>query len=584
LTSTLPCPDCGHDNSSALKFCDRCGASLSLVPDDELDSYPSPVDPGTIIDGKYQILTEIERGGMGVVYRAHDVTLDRKVAVKVLPEHFNANPDVVARFKREARAMASLDHANIVQVYAIGQHERCHYFVMKYLDGRTVADELKAMRERGGPFFDQHMVVHVLGEVARGLIHAHLRGLVHRDIKPSNIMLAPDGHVTIMDFGIVKHQQGGAPLTRAGVVFGTPEYMAPEQAQGQANPDPTTDLYALGIVAYEMLVGEPPFHGPTPLEVVLRHIQEEPVPISRRRADVLPELQAVIFRMIAKVPQGRFQSGKELLAALGSIELGPAPSSPRRRGVAIEAESKAEVLPPTALGAEPPRFLPPVAGGAGGLPAPRSSVDRLPDAANTGAPPRVRAEGGQVAMLDFERRETERRSTEPERRPTASERPGRYQLTVTRPDSDSVRPVAPPGGSVLRRSLPVVLVVAGLASVAGVGALLWHRHTHPAPIVPVADAEVLAEVDTELRDAAPATTPLPDVAVQVHVKSNPSEALVFAPDQPETPLATTPALMLQPPNMMTRDLVLRKPGFQDLRVTVSFMSNREYVFELEPLK
>jgi serine/threonine protein kinase len=561
VPASLLCPDCGHENPANLKFCDRCGASLSIVPEDELDSYPTPVEPGTVIESRYHILTEIERGGMGVVYRAHDITLDRKVAIKVLPEHFNQNPDVVARFKREARAMASLDHANIVQIHAIGVHERCHFFVMKYLEGRTVADELKVMRDRGGPFFDASTVVHVLAEVARGLVHAHHRGLVHRDIKPSNIMLAPDGHVTIMDFGIVKAQAGGAPLTRAGIVFGTPEYMAPEQAQGTANPDPTTDLYALGIVAYEMLVGEPPFHGPTPLEVVLKHIQEEPVPITRRRPEVDLDLQSIIFRMIAKAPQARFQTGQELLAALSSVHLAPAPPTSRRRA---DAEPTFEVITGNFTAADRARVA------ASGLPAP-------------GRPRGADSNPGQLpgsAVLDFDR------SGE-----SSGQRPGRYDRLITRTDAEArspaeVRPESRPDPRVEpTRSpspWPYVLVAACVLAAAAVIVALLLRPARP----PVLEADAAVELDMAPPSAAPRTAApatLAAMAVQLHIKSTPHEALVFAPDHAE-PLGTTPFLMVQPSNMMTRDLVLKKPGFEDLRVTVSFMRNREYVFELVPRK
>ncbi|MEZ4469660.1 MAG: protein kinase [bacterium] len=554
----LTCPDCGQDNADSLSFCDRCGASLAVAPTDDLDGYPTPVEPGTVIEGKYEILTEIERGGMGVVYRGHDVTLNRKVAIKVLPEHFNANPDVVARFKREARALASLDHPNIVPVYAIGQHERCYYFAMKYLEGRTVADELKVMRDRGGPFFDEHAVVHVLTEVARGLGHAHRRGLVHRDIKPSNIMVGPDRHITIMDLGIVKQQGGGTPLTRAGVVFGTPEYMAPEQAQGQSAPDPTTDFYALGIVAYEMLVGEPPFHGPTPIEVVLRHIQEEPVPIDRRRPDVNPELQSIIFRMIAKAPQARFQTAEEVLAALGAVALGPAPAIRGRRSVSIAPDPELDASLDAPLGgslarlSDRPALIPPPAEG---LPAPGRRPPERP------------------------RPEPERLEDNPLSLSASGIRPGRYERLGPRPEAE---PTAP--HPVARRRLPAAAIVAGVAVLAIALIIALTRHAPP-----VADLGVdLGPVDALVPDAAPPAPdaapppPLPAVAVQLHLKSEPGEATIYSPHDLETPLGTTPILMLQPENMMTRDLVLKKPGYHDLRVTVSFMANREYVFQLVP--
>ena len=244
---------------------------MEIHIDEDRSAYNTPVAPGTIFESKYQVLEEIGRGGMGVVYKGHDLSLNRQVAIKVLPEQFNTDDDVIARFKKEARAMATLDHTNIVPVYAIGQQRNFHYFVMKYLDGQTVAERLDALRKEGlPPRVSQREVTDIVSQVCRGLGHAHRRGLIHRDIKPGNIMLSPDGMVTIMDFGIVKEQMGAESLTRTGLVFGTPEYMAPEQAQGEAAPGPATDLYSLGIVGYEMLSGRAPFTGDTPFSIVLK--------------------------------------------------------------------------------------------------------------------------------------------------------------------------------------------------------------------------------------------------------------------------------------------------------------------------
>lgn len=313
----------------------RCGAPLEIHIDEDQSAYTTPVAPGTIFEGKYQVLDEIGRGGMGVVYRGHDLSLDRLVAIKVLPEQFNTDDEVIARFKREARAMAHLDHPNIVPVYAIGQQRSFHYFVMKFLDGETVAERLDVLRESTNPHMAPEIVRKVVVEVCKGLAHAHGRGLIHRDIKPGNIMLGPSGHVTLMDFGIVKEQAGEDTLTRTGLVFGTPEYMAPEQAQGLSEPGTTTDLYSLGIVAYEMLSGDPPFLGETPFSVVLKHIKAPPPPLVKIIPQVNVQLQEVIFKALAKTAVERWQNADEMRDALEAVQLNAPIARRRSRTVSL---------------------------------------------------------------------------------------------------------------------------------------------------------------------------------------------------------------------------------------------------------
>ena len=272
---------------------------------------------GTVFDGKYEVLGEVARGGMGIVFRGVDRSLGRPVAIKVLLKRFNSDAESVARFRREARAMAALDHPNIVPVYAIGNEYELHYFVMKFITGWTVAERLKRVRLGLSDPFSPEEVRLGLIQVCRGLSHAHLKGLIHRDIKPSNIMISASGHVTIMDFGIVKETNDDS-LTKTGIVFGTPDYMAPEHAQGHP-PSAATDLYSLGIVAYEMLAGEQPFSGSTPFSLVLKHIKEPPPPLIDRRPDVDIAFQDILFRATEKAPEDRYPTASAMMHALESL-------------------------------------------------------------------------------------------------------------------------------------------------------------------------------------------------------------------------------------------------------------------------
>lgn len=372
------CPQCGHHNSPGSRFCARCGAGLAIRVDEDRAAYNTPVAPGTIFDGKYQVLQEIGRGGMGVVYRGHDLSLGRMVAIKVLPEQFNTDDEVIARFKKEARAMAALDHPNVVPVYAIGQQRNFHYFVMKFLEGSTVAELIDEMKRRDPHEvrFHPRQVHNVIIQACRGLGHAHRRGLVHRDIKPGNLMVSPDNHVTIMDFGIVKEASApeGENLTRTGMVFGTPEYMAPEQAQGQGVPGPTADLYSLGVVAYEMLTGEPPFKGDTPFSVVLKHIKEPPTPLLQQIPEISGEFQAAIFRAMEKAPEHRYPNAEVMAETLTAINPTHGSTSLPPAAVPYVSQPPGAMRPPSA---ELPPIMPRM---------PRPSAD-LPPLRATDDPP-----------------------------------------------------------------------------------------------------------------------------------------------------------------------------------------------------
>ncbi len=307
-----PCPSCGNDNPHDGRFCGHCGAALVE------GAQATPVPPGTLFDSKYEIRQEIGRGGMGFVYLGFDRSLGRDIAVKVLPQEADTEQNFIDRFRTEARAMAALDHPNIVPVYAIGQHARFHYFVMKLLDGRTVAEQLETRVELGAEGLDTGEVKRILVEVCKGLEHAHARALIHRDIKPGNIMVGPDGHVTLMDFGIVRPILS-ARLTESGRIYGTPEYLAPEQAEGRCVASPHTDMYSLGVVAYEMLIGEPPFVADTPFGVALKHMRQLPTPLKDRLPDLDDGMQNVIFRCLAKAPEKRYATVAELRLALDDL-------------------------------------------------------------------------------------------------------------------------------------------------------------------------------------------------------------------------------------------------------------------------
>jgi hypothetical protein len=259
--------------------------------------------------GKYEIRTEIGRGGMGAVYKGYDPALDRYVAVKVLAPHLVWEKESVERFVREARSAAKLKHPSIVTIYDVGQEGGWYYFVMEYLEGEM----LTAVIEQRGPLPPDE-AVRILRPLADALDYAHHRGLVHRDIKPSNVHIGLEGHVTLTDFGIARAAQESR-LTATGTIVGTPEYMSPEQVRG-LTADARSDQYSLAVVAYEMLSGRVPFEADSTLALLHMVAYEPPPPIHEARADLPAGVQTVLARALAKQPGDRYTTAREFVDAL----------------------------------------------------------------------------------------------------------------------------------------------------------------------------------------------------------------------------------------------------------------------------
>jgi serine/threonine-protein kinase len=264
----------------------------------------------------YRFVSKIGQGSMGAIYKAVQLSMDRPVAVKILSSRYARNTRFVERFFREARAVAKLNHPNIIQGIDVGEAAGVHYFVMEYVDGRTVGDLIR----RGGAL-DEKRAVYIILQVTKALGHAWKNGLLHRDLKPDNIMIARDGVAKLCDLGLAKNltfslEPSG---TSPGAAVGTPHYIAPEQARGETTIDLRSDIYGLGATFYHMVVGDVPFPADSAQVVLAKHLTEMPPAPRSRNPLVSAAVDAVILRMMAKERERRPQSAEELMQALEGI-------------------------------------------------------------------------------------------------------------------------------------------------------------------------------------------------------------------------------------------------------------------------
>jgi hypothetical protein len=309
---------------------------------------------GTILHDRWRIVAELGRGGMGEVYLAEHLELARKEALKILMPSIAADPQFVSRFRREARAVNRLRHPNIVALYDFGQlADGRFYLSMEYAAGDSVFRLLRKHQ-----VLPPARALHWLAQLAYALHHAHSRGVVHRDLKPGNLIISDDDHLKVLDFGMAKITAPDfletAPLSVGNVIWGTAKYMAPERATGIANNDPRSDLYAIGCLGYELLVGQTPFVG-SPQEVIQAHLTQPPFVPSRARPDqgIPAELDEIILHCLEKQPGDRVQNAADLYAALRKVPGYPTTKAdPRRRFVPVERAP--ESLPPAQRAATEP--------------------------------------------------------------------------------------------------------------------------------------------------------------------------------------------------------------------------------------
>lgn len=366
------CARCGQPITPGARFCTRCGSDVSgeqgNVATARMPSVPleeSGIDilrRATI--GEYEILTELGRGGMATVYLAHEISLDRKVAIKVMAPQLMFGEGMAERFRREARTAASLSHPHIIPIYAVKEAGRALFFVMKFISGRPLDDIVRQVGSMPIP-----MVRAILSQVGGALGYAHRRGIIHRDIKPANVMIDDEGWAVVTDFGIAKVAETHG-LTMTGVAVGTPSYMSPEQCAAKEVTG-RSDQYSLGIVAYEMITGKQPFVADTAMAIMWQHFNDPPKPIRELRPDCPPELEAAVLRMMEKQPDKRWPSIEDATAAIGATPLahddpirlqmiGLAKSSLNQR-LLDEMKTPTSLVPPTrSSGKSPTEAIPQV--------------------------------------------------------------------------------------------------------------------------------------------------------------------------------------------------------------------------------
>ena len=297
----------------------------SRIKDSKSESYQIP---------GYKILGKLGKGAMAVVYKAKQLSLDRTVAIKVLPKRFTENPEYVTRFYKEGKAAAKLNHNNIVQAIDVGEAGGYHYFVMEYVEGKTLYDDLAA-----GKVFGEKEALDIVIQVGEALKHAHSNGLIHRDIKPKNIMINKEGVVKLADMGLARETTDiEAAKSEAGKAYGTPYYISPEQIRGAVDIDGRADIYGLGATFYHMVTGRVPFMADDPSDVMRKHLREALIPPDHINTSLTKGTSEIIELMMAKKREERFDNADELVDDLKAIRAGTMPLHAHNRFEISELE------------------------------------------------------------------------------------------------------------------------------------------------------------------------------------------------------------------------------------------------------
>ncbi|MDH4218821.1 MAG: protein kinase [Candidatus Aminicenantes bacterium] len=313
------CPKCNTNNPDTLKFCGECGTQLPSLEDiDVTETIEAPKEElttGATFAGRYQIIEELGKGGMGKVYKVHDTKIKEKIALKLIKPEIAKDKKTIERFSNELRLTRKIRHKNVCQMFDLGEDQGTQFITMEFVPG----EDLRSLIRRIGQL-PIGKSISIAKQICEGLTEAHRLGVVHRDLKSNNIMIDKEGNVRIMDFGIARSLEAKR-ITGAGVMIGTPEYMSPEQVEGK-DVDQRSDIYSLGVILYEMVTGRVPFEGDTPLSIAVKHKTEAPQDPKELNDQLPSDLSSLILRCLEKDKEKRYQKAEEVLSELERIEKG----------------------------------------------------------------------------------------------------------------------------------------------------------------------------------------------------------------------------------------------------------------------